>query len=197
MIATLAIDRPRPIIGRAVALTAGLAVAVVARAALNGTTAATAFLVGTVFGLGLLVLAAVAGWRVQRPTARALGVGLAGGLSLILLPVIARSEGGLPIGIHPGPFAAWVAVTAIVAIGEEVVLRGALFDALRPPVGVVATIGITSLAFALMHVPLYGWHVVPLDLAVGIWLAGLRLVSRSVAAPALAHTIADVATWWM
>ena len=34
-----------------------------------------------------------------------------------------------------------------------------------------------------MHVPLYGWHVVPLDLAVGLVLAGLRIWTRGLAAP--------------
>ena len=58
-------------------------------------------------------------------------------------------------------------------------------------------VAVTSLAFALIHVPLYGWHVVPLDFAVGVWLAGLRLASGGVAAPAIAHSLADLATWWM
>jgi hypothetical protein len=48
-----------------------------------------------------------------------------------------------------------------------------------------------------MHVPLYGWQVVPLDLGVGVWLAGLRLATGGVAAPALAHWIADLSTWWI
>ena len=53
------------------------------------------------------------------------------------------------------------------------------------------------LAFALLHVPLYGWHVVPLDLGVGLAFAGLRLTTRGIAAPAAAHAIADLATWWL
>jgi len=61
---------------------------------------------------------------------------------------------------------------------------------------IVAILG-TSLLFALIHVPLYGWHVVPLDFGVGLWLAGLRLLSGGVAAPAIAHTIADLATYWL
>ena len=76
-------------------------------------------------------------------------------------------------------------------------LRGVLFDALRPSVG----IGRGRRA----HEPRvradpragYGWHVVPLDLAVGVWLAGLRLLSGGVAAPAMAHGLADIATWWL
>jgi membrane protease YdiL (CAAX protease family) len=56
---------------------------------------------------------------------------------------------------------------------------------------------LTSAVFALMHVPLYGWHVVPLDFAVGLGLAGLRLTTRSLVAPAAAHAVADLATWWL
>jgi hypothetical protein len=48
-----------------------------------------------------------------------------------------------------------------------------------------------------MHVPLYGWHVMPLDLAVGLVFGGLRLATHGVAAPAAAHAVADLATWWL
>ena len=197
MIGALPGHRARPAAGRSVRLAAGLTVAVVVRAASNGSGAPSAFLAGTAFGLGLIGLAAWAGWRTQRPGLGAVGLGAAGGVALVLLPALARLGPGPSIGIHPEPFAAWVAVTVIVAVGEEAVLRGVLFDALRAPIGVPATVAATSLAFALLHVPLYGWHVVPLDLAVGIWLAGLRLVSRGVAAPAIAHAIGDLATWWL
>jgi hypothetical protein len=48
-----------------------------------------------------------------------------------------------------------------------------------------------------MHVPLYGWGVVPLDFGVGFWFAGLRLTGGGVAAPTIAHVIADLSTWWL
>ena len=73
----------------------------------------------------------------------------------------------------------------------------ALFDELDARLGAIAAVFATSVLFALMHVPLYGWHVVPLDLGVGLWLAGLRLATGGIAAPAMAHTIADLATWWL
>ncbi len=41
-----------------------------------------------------------------------------------------------------------------------------------------------AVAFAGMHIPLYGWSAVPLDLAVGLVLGALRIVSRSWTAPA-------------
>jgi membrane protease YdiL (CAAX protease family) len=61
----------------------------------------------------------------------------------------------------------------------------------------VLAVAVPSLAFALMHVPLYGWQVVPLDLGVGVWLGGLRLATGGVAAPAMAHGLADLSTWWI
>jgi membrane protease YdiL (CAAX protease family) len=88
-------------------------------------------------------------------------------------------------------------VTVLVATAEELVLRGALFDKLNGGIGTLGAVLVTSVVFALMHVPLYGWHVVPLDLGVGLWLAGLRLATGGIAAPAIAHTIADLATWWL
>ena len=94
-------------------------------------------------------------------------------------------------------FAPWAAVTMLVAVAEELVLRGSLFGAILRARGPGVAVGITTVIFALMHVSLYGWHVVPLDLAVGLWLAGLRLTTRGVAAPAIAHIVADLATWWL
>jgi hypothetical protein len=44
---------------------------------------------------------------------------------------------------------------------------------------------------------MYGWTAVPLDLAVGVWLGGLRLATGGVAAPATAHALADLAYWWL
>ena len=87
-------------------------------------------------------------------------------------------------------------VTAVVVTGEEALVRGALFGALERGPGPVAAVAITSLAFALMHVPLYGWQVVPLDLGVGVVLGGLRLMTGGVAAPTFAHGLADLSTWW-
>jgi hypothetical protein len=43
----------------------------------------------------------------------------------------------------------------------------------------------------------YGWAVVPLDIAVGVWLGTLRAVTGTVAAPAIAHSLADLAGWWL
>jgi len=156
-----------------------------------------ALVIGLGFGIALAVVALAAGQRPSVPSVRSVAAGIAGGAVLVALAVVA-SSGGPPGLVAPAaPFGPWAAVTVLVAIGEEAVLRGALFDAAEEAAGLVVAIGASSVLFALIHVPLYGWHVVPLDLAVGIWFAGLRLVSGRVAAPAIAHALADLATWWL
>lgn len=84
-----------------------------------------------------------------------------------------------------------------VAFSEELVLRGSLFDDLLDRWGAAAALGLTSVVFALIHLPLYGWRALPLDLAVGSLLGLLRLESRTVHAPAIAHALADLAAWWI
>lgn len=156
------------------------------------------YLVGLGFGLAFVAIAAAGGVRISRPPLAAVLIGLAGSLLLVALAFGASQLAGQPIRAVPKTeFVAWTAVTILVATAEELVLRGALFDALRGSLGLGVAVIVTSAAFALMHVPLYGWHVVPLDLGVGVFLAGLRLASGSVAAPAVAHVVADLATWWL
>lgn len=194
----------RPML-RATALVIGLAAVVELRASLVGA-GADALLVGAAFGVGLVAVALAAGATPEpRPrtsgsmfaVAGTLGMGLAGAAGLIGVALAGRlGLEGLSVG-HAVPFAPWAVVTVLVATGEEAVLRGALFEALSAAAGAPAALLGTALAFALLHVPLYGPAVVPLDLAVGLCLGGLRFLSGGVAAPAIAHAVADLATWWL
>jgi membrane protease YdiL (CAAX protease family) len=131
----------------------------------------------------------------------ATGAGLAFGLALVGLAVLGPALAGATtvpgLGRPAAAFVPWVAVTILVASAEEGLLRGVLFDRIGRVGGLVLAVLLTSAVFALMHVPLYGWHVVPLDFAVGLALAGLRLTTRSLVAPAAAHIVADLATWWL
>jgi membrane protease YdiL (CAAX protease family) len=101
------------------------------------------------------------------------------------------------LGRPAATFVPWALITIVVASAEEGVLRGVLFDRLERLAGLAPAIALTTIAFALVHVPLYGWHVVPLDLAVGLVLAGLRVGTQGLLAPAAAHVVADLATWWL
>jgi len=84
-----------------------------------------------------------------------------------------------------------------VAGAEEAFLRGALFDAVQRRWNVHAAVVVAAVAFAALHVPLYGWHVLPLDLAVGLVLGAARLAAGTWTAPAIAHISADLAGWWL
>jgi membrane protease YdiL (CAAX protease family) len=156
-----------------------------------------ALTIGLAFGVALTALATLAGERFSIPRPPALAIGAAGGAALIGLALLAHAGSPGPSLAPAAAFLPWASITIIVATGEELVLRGALFEAIRRYAGLAAAVAFTSVAFALMHVPLYGWHVVPLDLGVGIWLGGLRLLGRGVTAPVVAHVLADLVTWWL
>jgi membrane protease YdiL (CAAX protease family) len=201
----IALDPPGRL-ARPALILAGLAAVVGLRSEATVRGVAGAVEIGLVFGLGLLVVAFVGGWRptlgrrssvaVEVSVPSTVVVGAAGGAVLVALAIATRSA-QMPWLAPASAFVPWVVVTILVASAEEVILRGILFDELDRTIGTLGAVLVTSVVFALMHVPLYGWHVVPLDLGVGLWLAGLRLATGRIAAPAIAHAIADLATWWL
>jgi len=152
---------------------------------------------GLVFGTVLLVIALAGGVRATRPSVQAVMAGAVAGAALVGLSLAAHWP-SVPVQLgHAAPFPSWAGATILVATAEELVLRGAVWSWATELGGCVAALVVTTLLFALIHVPLYGPSVVPLDLAVGLVLGGLRLWSGGPAAPAAAHVIADLATWWL
>ncbi|MCW2708214.1 MAG: family intrarane metalloprotease [Frankiales bacterium] len=148
-----------------------------------------------VFAIALLVVAAAAGTRVP-VSPRAVLIGIAG-LALVCAPVVFDHVlTAKPVYGTQG-FAGWAAAVVVVATAEEVFLRGALYDATERVWGASAAIGLGAVCFALLHVPLYGWHVLPLDLAVGFVLGGLRQGAGTAAAPAITHVGADLVGWFL
>ena len=167
--------------------------------------------VGVVFGLAFLLLAATGlGARLSTPSltkvdlgrlSRSVAIGVAVGLALAAIAVIGPAVGGSTLvpglGRPDVTFLPWALVTVLVATAEEAVLRGVLFSRVARAGGIPLAIGVTTVAFAFLHVPLYGWHVLPLDLAIGLGLGGLRVATHSIVAPAAAHAVADLVTWWL
>jgi membrane protease YdiL (CAAX protease family) len=180
---------------------AGLAVAVAARVRIAGAAGAASVPAGVTFGVLLVVLAAALGLVLPRPTLRQLALGVAGA-AVLCLPVALHRIGHPGVIADQGKLPVWAAGVTFVAVAEEALLRGALYDRLRRLRhgllgGPAVAIGVTAVAFALLHAPVYGWRVVPLDLAVGVWLGVARHVTGSVTAPAIIHTLADLAGWWL
>jgi membrane protease YdiL (CAAX protease family) len=123
--------------------------------------------------------------------------GCAGGALLIAAWLSTRGAGFTHLHAGSLGLAEWSLVVVLVAVAEEALLRGALFTVLSEWRGAWTALIVTSIAFALMHVPMYGWQAVPIDLAVGVFLGGLRVLSGTVTAPAIAHALADLAGGWM
>jgi membrane protease YdiL (CAAX protease family) len=129
------------------------------------------------------------------PTA-ALGLGrdrlwqrVLGGLALtvvLLLPAAVRWTGALPLS---GGLA--VAIT-VVAVGEELAFRGALFAAFERAWGgwaaVLGTTALWTLAHALSHPPSFLLAVAGAGLVLGCW----RLYARDLVGPVIAHVLADL-----
>ena len=176
----------------------GLAAAVLIRVRIAGPAGPASVPAGLSFGLALMLLAAVLGERPSawRGSGGAAAVGLAGA-AVLCAPVIVRHLAEPGYTAPAGLAVTWAAGVTLVAIAEEALLRGAVYRLIVARHGTVPAIAVTAVAFALLHAPVYGWAVVPLDLAVGVWLGVLRHLTGSVVAPAVAHTVADLAGWWL
>lgn len=189
---TVTVEGRRPAVGPIALLTA-LAGAVAVRVAVAGPAGAVSIRAGLVFAALLAAVAAVSrvGLKVT-PAGIALGVA---GVAVLVLPVLLVHDVG---SARPaGSYAIWAVATSIVATAEEAFLRGALFNAVRRVRGVDAAVVVSALAFAALHVPLYGWKAVPLDFAVGLVLGALRVMTGTWTAPAVAHVGADLVGWWL
>jgi membrane protease YdiL (CAAX protease family) len=178
-------------------IAAGIATAVALRTAVGSPDPSSSDAAGIVFVVSLLALAAFAGVRPRLPAPGALAIGLVGGAVLVACSLIGRPV----VALHPyaalPQLVTWTPLVTLIAIGEEALLRGALFSAAQVRWGTAAALAVSTLTFAAMHLPLYGLAAMPLDLAVGLWLGGLRVLTGGFAAPAAAHAAADLASGWL
>jgi len=176
----------------------GLAVAVALRVQVAGTAGARSEVAAIWFAV-LLGAVALATQQSDVPRGRVLRGVVAGviGAAVLCVPAAVRH---VALGGYVAPadgYARWAVFVVVVAVAEEALLRGSLFRAIEQRAGVAIAIAVTSVAFGMLHAPVYGWGVVPLDIAVGVWLGTLRAVTGGVAAPAVAHAVADLAGWWL
>lgn len=179
-------------------LLVGLGAAVAIRVAIGAPQVAASRPGGAAFAAALALLLAAYDWQPGRPRLKSVAVGMAGAAVLVAGPIWLHLSAAPASPVLPfSSFPLWAALVIPIAGIEEIVLRGALFEACEPVIGVAGAVAITSVVFAVIHVPLYGLTALPLDLAVGMWLGGLRLLTGGVAAPATAHIVADLCGWWL
>jgi membrane protease YdiL (CAAX protease family) len=175
----------------------GLAVAMAIRVALGGSEVAASTPAAGVFACLVLVAAIAAGWRPARPALSGVAIGAGGAVVLVGFALQARDWHMLgPTGAML-PLVAWSVVVVCVAVAEEILLRGVVLPSLARSRGPVVGLLLSSIVFAVLHVPLYGVGALPLDFAVGLWLGGLRLLTGGVTASATAHALADLAAGWV
>lgn len=190
MITRAAAAPPRLRIALAIA---GLGAAVALRCSIGGVTVAASQPAAAAFAAALLAVALTQGGRLSATDLRRGAViGVAGALLLVAAPWL---RGAVTPPLAPGIWLeSWLPLVAAVAAAEELVLRGLLWEAITARCGEIAAWLITALLFALIHLPLYGWNALPLDLAVGLVLGALRAWSGGVGAPLIAHVLADWAS---
>ena len=82
-------------------------------------------------------------------------------------------------------------VAALAGIAEEALFRRLLYDRLSRFGTIAAVVG-SAVAFALLHVPLYGIAVLPVDLGAGLLLSWQRWASGTWTVPAATHVAAQL-----
>jgi hypothetical protein len=94
-----------------------------------------------------------------------------------------------PVPVLLTPFG--VAATSLAAVSEELFFRRLMYGWLMRW-GPVVAIGLSAVAFALIHLHGYGAWALPLDLAAGLLFGWQRWASGGWTAPALAHLAANL-----
>lgn len=103
--------------------------------------------------------------------------------------LLGRALGG---GHAPQPLALKVvALGTLAAVAEEAFFRHFVYDALLPGGAALAVVG-SALLFAVVHVTVYGWWVLPIDVAAGLVLSWQRWASGSWKVPAVTHVLANL-----
>jgi membrane protease YdiL (CAAX protease family) len=81
--------------------------------------------------------------------------------------------------------------TIAAAVAEEIVFRRGMYGALErwgPPAAIVGCAAV----FGLVHAPMYGWDVVPIDVGAGLLFGWQRWASDTWTSPAATHAFANV-----
>jgi membrane protease YdiL (CAAX protease family) len=137
------------------------------------------------FGLLLLVGAAWPLAGESRPAARQILVPLAAGVAAFALVRALGGDVHMPVGTRFGT------AVLVAPIAEELFFRRFVYGLLRPG-GVALAIGGSTVLFAVAHVTVYGWWVLPLDVAAGLVLGWQRWASGTWAVPAATHVAANL-----
>lgn len=93
------------------------------------------------------------------------------------------------------PTALILAANTLAAVAEEAWFRRLGFGLLAPGGTAFAVVG-SAVLFAAVHVTIYGFWILPLDLAAGLVLGWQRAVTGSWRVSAVTHVVANVLVVW-
>jgi len=118
----------------------------------------------------------------RNETVAVLAVGaVAFALGRVVVEVPLRSSGlALAVGLN-----------ALAAVAEEAFFRRYLYGLVEARHGAGVAVAVTAGAFALVHVTVWGWWVLPLDLAAGLVLSWQRAATGRWSVPAATHVLAN------
>jgi hypothetical protein len=172
-------------------MAAGPTAAVVVMAALLGVFVMRPLVVGTwpLMALFAVLLAVGVYWPVFSEADRergAVAVPAAIGIGAFALGRV-LGGGHSPVPFRPG----YLAAVTLAAVAEEAFFRRFVYAVLRPG-GVALAVGGSTVLFAVAHVTVYGWWVLPLDLGAGLVLSWQRWATGSWKVPAVTHVIANL-----
>jgi membrane protease YdiL (CAAX protease family) len=156
--------------------------------------------VGVTTGVGVVGLVAPVprrASRAQRPVGllswlAAAGLGVAAVLLAGRLPILLglRAHGAERLVAHAAPAA--VAASVVAAVAEEIFFRRLVYGWLDASWGTAAAICGSAVAFAAIHVPVYGLAVLPIDLAAGLLFGWQRWMTGGWSASGLTHVAANL-----
>ncbi|MGZ8571695.1 MAG: CPBP family glutamic-type intramembrane protease, partial [Actinomycetota bacterium] len=112
---------------------------------------------------------------------------------VVVVGAVAVAVAALRAGpVVPVPWAGVaLPIAVLAAVAEEALFRRVLHAALAPHGALVAIVG-GAMLFAAVHVPLYGWAALPVDLGAGVLLGWQRHAAGTWTAPAATHAFANV-----
>ena len=112
---------------------------------------------------------------------------------VLALGVAAFAVGRVVGGGHaPMPLAGrFIVLNTLAAVAEEAFFRRLVYGAFERHGAALAVVG-SALLFAVVHVTVYGWWVLPLDLAAGLVFSWQRWATGRWTVPAATHVVANV-----
>lgn len=135
-----------------------------------------------------VMLGALGAWAPATPNT----AGRARRLGVFVLGTAAFLGGralGAPIGIRFTYLG--TAGVALAAVAEELFFRRYVYGVLVAR-GAGLAVGVSSVLFAVVHVPTYGLRALPVDLAAGVLLGWQRWAAGTWTVPAATHVIANL-----